>query len=145
MTSGFFEKVCTMTGYYDGPRVGVANFEGRPHLYESEWNDLNTNEEPIYLLSPVDQATLELALEDWAIWLRWERARHDGEATDETHPALPFDRVRHEAIKAVLESRLVTAPSPIRARGVFRRARHVPWDGKGHSPPLEVQWSRIEQ
>lgn len=31
-----FERVHTMEDYYDGPRRGIANFRGAPHLYESE-------------------------------------------------------------------------------------------------------------
>jgi hypothetical protein len=36
---GAFERVHTMTDYYDGPRGGIADFRGTPHLYESEWRD----------------------------------------------------------------------------------------------------------
>jgi hypothetical protein len=33
-----FEKVYTVTDFYDGPRGGIANFRGHPHVYESLWN-----------------------------------------------------------------------------------------------------------
>jgi len=36
-----FEKVHTMTDYYDGPRKGIADFAGQPHFFESGLNDDN--------------------------------------------------------------------------------------------------------
>jgi hypothetical protein len=29
-----YECVFTVTDYYDGPRKGIANYNGRPHFYE---------------------------------------------------------------------------------------------------------------
>jgi hypothetical protein len=34
-----FEIVHTIEEYYDGPRRGIANYNGKPHLYQSEWQD----------------------------------------------------------------------------------------------------------
>jgi len=41
-----YERVYTMTDYYDGPRKGIADFEGRPHLYEAEWDDVQLISRP---------------------------------------------------------------------------------------------------
>jgi hypothetical protein len=136
-----YERVYTVTDYYDGPRVGVADFNGTAHLYESEWSADPDNY--VFRLSPVDQGTLELVLEDWQIWLRWERAYHDGTEPQETHPALPIDRARHEELKGLLSSRLLTALEPVCALATFRRDQTAPWDGLGNSAPLEVQWTPL--
>jgi hypothetical protein len=139
-----FETVYSVNDYYDGPRRGVADFNGQPHLYESEWNDTENNYSEVFCLSPVDQQTLDLVREDWEIWLRWERAFHDRQTTHDTHPALPDDRRRHDEIAKLLDQRLRTSVHPVRALATFRRATHLFWDGKGHSPPLEVQWQPIK-
>ena len=34
-----FEIVHTVTDWYDGPRRGIAELHGQPHLFESEWQD----------------------------------------------------------------------------------------------------------
>jgi len=86
-----FERVHTLTDYYDGPRGGIAEFGGRPHVYTSQYADLRGGFD-VYELRPVDDETFRLAIEDWQIWLRWEDAGLAGEATLETHPALPGDR-----------------------------------------------------
>lgn len=118
------EPVYTITDWYDGPRRGVANFEGNPHSYECLWYagiDTSSDELPgYYLLTPLDAETYQLALEDWAIWERWEAAFAAGTTTQATHPALPEDRTRHDEIEQLLLTKLVANPhSCRRARGEF--------------------------
>jgi hypothetical protein len=36
-----FEKVYTVTDYYDDPRGGIADFCGKPHLYRSLFEDID--------------------------------------------------------------------------------------------------------
>lgn len=138
-----FETVHTVTDWRDGPRRGVADFRGRPHLFESQWGDGEDLDEDSFLLTPVDAATLALALEDWAIWRRWETAFERGETTTETHPALPEDRARHEELERLLNDRLTTEPArAVRARAEFR-ARHDPnWSGHGWRP-LAACWTEL--
>ncbi|MBF9239958.1 hypothetical protein I2I05_21380 [Hymenobacter sp. BT683] len=129
------EPVYTMTDWYDGPRKGVANFEGTPHYYECPWYagiDTGSGELPgHYLLTPLDAETFRLALEDWAIWERWEAAFAAGMTTQDTHPVLPEDRPRHDEIEQLLLSKLVTNPLTCRrAKGAFsyeENKRFVKW------------------
>lgn len=138
-----FEAVHTMTDYYDGPRRGIADFDGRPCLYESLFDDLRDEHDDIFLLRPIDEETLRLALEDWQIWLRWEEAFYAGKATTETHPALPEDRTRHEEIAAALPARLEVLSGPAtRAHAIFRPRHGHPDGGRGRT--LEVQWRPCE-
>jgi len=108
------ELVYTITDWYDGPRKGVANFEGQPHYYECQWYtgldagfDVVTRD---YLLTPLDAETYQLALEDWAIWQRWEAAFAAGTTSQATHPTLPEDQARHAEIERLLLPKLVTNP-----------------------------------
>ena len=82
-----YETVHTMTGYYDGPRSGIADYCGKPHIYESMFEDAPDGSDA-FLLQPIDDQTFRLAMEDWAIWCRWERARHSGQTTLATHPSV---------------------------------------------------------
>ncbi|TMQ23470.1 MAG: hypothetical protein E6J90_10480 [Deltaproteobacteria bacterium] len=135
-----FERVFTMTDYYDGPRRGIANFDGRPHAYGSPFNHWEEQYADLYELRAVDEVTFRLALQDWEIWLRWEAAFHAGTATVDSHPALPSDRARHDEIAARLASRLAALPGPaFRARAAFRRSPETStqrW--------LEVQWTPVD-
>ena len=88
-----FEEVFTVTDYYDGPRGGIANFNGEPHLYDCIFAEPDYSN--LYRLTPVSHELFLLALEDWAIWKRWERAFNAGEVNHDSHPALPAERDRH--------------------------------------------------
>lgn len=129
-----------MTDFYDGPRGGVADFDGRPHVYKAE-QDYNVDDSPsVFFLSPISEEALQLALEKWAIWRRWETAFYQGKAPQGTHPALPEERARHDELKKILSGQLVIDPErQIRARGKFRRRDDPNWSGFG-TFPLEVQW-----
>jgi hypothetical protein len=53
-----FEKVIEISDYYDGPREGLANFQGQPHRFKSRMLDVYGNDDTVDLfdLTPV-QAT----------------------------------------------------------------------------------------
>jgi hypothetical protein len=137
-----FEIVHATHHWYDGPRQGIADFHGTPHVFESEWQDSEDSTDS-FLLTPIDRETFLLALEDWAIWRRWETALHQGKATVDTHPALPEDRSRHEELQRLLEGRLVVDPArAVRAKAEFRGRNDPEWSGYGWCP-LEARWEEV--
>lgn len=129
-----YEAVYTITDWYDGARVGVADLNGQPHYYENHWNDGEDDWSDIYLLQQLDAETFALAMEDWEIWLRWERAFKNGEATQETHPALPEERQRHNELEKILAKRLVISPETC----VKATAEFV------YGQPTKVKWHVVE-
>jgi hypothetical protein len=134
-----FELVYTYE-WYDGPRKGIADYQGKPHLFESEWDTAQDDYSDWMLLTPIGHDTFVLALEDWAIWRRWEKAFYHGNATRDTHPALPEDRRRHEELQRLLEGRLVVDPAQaVRMKAEFRVRSDAEWSGYG-CRSLEVQW-----
>ena len=134
-----------MTDYYDGPRRGVADCGGAPHLYESLFKD-DVGYLDTYLLTPISPELFELALEDWEIWLRWQTAYHTGLTSLDTHPALPGDRDRHDQLAVILKEQLVTDKvNHLCANGEFRARSDQ--DGstgsvRGVGPSL-VRWTVI--
>jgi len=135
------EIVHTVTDYYDGPRGGIADYQGKPHIYNSLWDETADDWSDIFLLQPVDDETFRLAMEDWAIWCRWERAFHSGQTTKATHPALPDEQSRHNELSAILTPRLQVNPrQAIRIKGKFE-ARTKAQRGITSSGELVVVWS----
>ncbi len=128
------ETVYTITDWYDGARRGIADLYGKPHYYENPWNESEQDWSEIYFLKLLDDETFALAMEDWEIWLRWERAFKDGKTTQETHPALPEDKQRHEQLKKTLAERLVISPE----KCVKATAEFV------YGEPTKVKWQKIE-
>jgi hypothetical protein len=101
-----WDRVHTVHDYYDGPRLGIADVAGVPHIYQAEFDHSSGELGDAYFVSPIDEDPLALALEDWEIWLRWNSAFKRGDVLIESHPALPQDRERHEALKATIGDRL---------------------------------------
>ena len=132
-----FERVRTVTDYYDGPVRGIADFQGSPHLYEAEWDEQGEEYSSTFLLSPLSDDAVRLMLEDWDIWLRWEAAFHEGRTTQETHPALPEDRARHQQLQALLAAQAAGPIKRVRARAQFRPAGV---ERAGRIRSLEVRW-----
>jgi hypothetical protein len=101
-----WDRVYTVNGYYDGPRLGIADVDGVPHIYEAEFDHSTDKYGDTFFVSPVDEGLLALVLEDWEIFLRWHAAFKRGEASIKSHPALPGDRKRHEALRIAIGDRL---------------------------------------
>ena len=99
-----------MTDYYDGPRQGIANYLGSPHFFDCVFSEERQDYSNLYRLTHVTDQAFQLALEDWAIWTRWERAFKDGQTDLKTHPALPEDAARHEEIASLVSDHLKTDP-----------------------------------
>ena len=116
-----------MIDYWDGPRGGVADFNGVPHAYRCIFDERKndwTNRFRIKRLTPQE---FELVMEDWEIWLRWQAALKAGETTSATHPALPADRERHDAIKPLVDAAMRVAEDAPQHRAEFRREAGILW------------------
>lgn len=136
-----YELVFTVTDYYDGPRKGIANYQGKPHLYECIFDETADNYSESFLLTPLDLESFQLAMEDWEIWRRWEDASHSGKADESTHPALPHEAKRHAELKQILDKSLVT-----NLQKAVTRIGQFDVLGKSNLPrgalrPLQVKWT----
>jgi hypothetical protein len=102
-----------MADYHDGPRGGIADFDGRPHAYSSVFDHEGDEYADTFDLVPVDDETLQLALEAWAISTRWWRAYLAGEPVPSGPRLLPSDRARHDELVPVLRAQIPRTPSPV--------------------------------
>jgi hypothetical protein len=130
------DRVLTVNDYYDGPRLGVAEYRGVPHIYEAEFDHSSDEYGDTYFISPIKQELLSLVLEDWEIWLRWEAAHKRGEASVDTHPCLPSERMRHEELKCLIGDRLKTDPT----NRLYFKAKFT----ASEPGVLLVQWKRSD-
>ena len=142
MSETEYETVHTVTDYWDGPRGGIADYNGKPYLYQSNFDDTADEWSDTFLLRSVDASVFAMALEDWEIWLRWERAFHEGRTTIETHPALPEDRQRHTELKTELDKHLTVdlTTAEVIARAKFRAMNDYDVQRPGFNQPLLVSW-----
>ena len=135
-----YDFVFTVTDYHDGPRKGIANYQGRPHFYEGIFDEARDGYLELFRLTPLDAETFRLAMEDWNIWRRWEFAFHAGNADTNTHPALPHEADRHAELKRILDESLVTdSQKAVTLAGRFELVDEPSLPG-GVSQPLQVKW-----
>ena len=140
MASVPYERVHTVTDYYDGPRDGLADYNGKPHRYQSEWDEAADEWAETFLLTPIDEATFNLEMERWRIWRAWERAFHAGEVSQDTHPGVGGKNDRYDELNELIATRLGgTEPPGIRVVAKFR-AIHGIEAPKGVMRDLEVEW-----
>ena len=136
-----YEFVHTVTDYYDGPRKGIANFQGKPYLYECIFDQSKGDYSDLFSLAPVDPETFKLAMEAWEIWRRWELAFHSGETGISGHSALPHEANRHAELKQLLDKALVIdSKTAITQIGQFEALgeSNLP---KGVLRHLQVKWT----
>jgi hypothetical protein len=143
-----FERVYTMTDWYDGPLAGVADFDGAPHAYRLVWRedcDDDRDPEEHFELSPVPADVVALVLEDHALWARWQAAYLAGaapEPPDGTECVLPADLPRRLELNALLRGRLEVDPARrLLARGEFRARPGVESGPDWQRAELEVRWT----
>src|SRR5262249_36429817 len=85
-----------------------------------------------FWLMPIGAELFSLIMEDWEIWLRWDTAFRQGKATLQTHPALPEDQPRHDALMQAIGDHLRADPQ----HSVLKSAH---FRGESRSE-LQVQW-----
>ncbi len=130
------ESVLTVHDYYDGPVLGLAQFEGAPHIYARLFDSAAEEWTDAYQLQPIAPDDLTLVLEDWSIWCRFFAAWRSGRLSMEEPYALPEDSERRTAIHPRVQqilARPCTAPLIRVAEFLGSGARH-------EERPLQVVW-----
>ena len=135
------EPVHAIHEYFDQPKLGVAHYRGRPHVYEREFSEAQDDYTDRYYLTEIDPDLLALVKEDWEIFLRWAESFKRGETTIETHPALPHERHRHDELRNLIGDRVRTDHARCAiARAEFRAAgggTEVKWHDVGANNALD--------
>ena len=139
------DKLLTVIAYYDGPRSGLCTFKGDTFFYESTWEDVpyQDGETDVgifdrFMLARANPESESLSLELWESWKRWEAAHQRGDATLESHPALPEDRPRMLEAEARLHE--------IRAElswTIYCRLVEVDYSA-GEGAEAGVRWEQLE-
>lgn len=133
-----WETVYTLDDWYDGPRRGMADFQGVPHYFVSLFYDLlphrQLHEFEIAAMPPI---ALETALELQSIWERFQAMNAANPipfTTKQEWGALPQDRARRAELEAIMAAhRDMNLPRVFFVYGEF---------GEGCRT---VRWQRSEQ
>jgi len=129
-----WEIVLSVHDLYDQPRSGLANLNGRPHVYECQFDTNEDEYSDQYWVREAEPDLVALEQERWQIWLRYARAFRAGDATRELWPALPAERNRYDELTRLIGTRLHAGPNNATfRRAIWRRVDEDTW---------EVCWQR---
>ncbi|MBW8907661.1 hypothetical protein AB6802_08005 [Mesorhizobium sp. RCC_202] len=107
---------------WDGVRTGIADLNGSPHYFASQF-DHEADEWPDnFKLIPVGPEFMRRAKRNWSIYRAWERKYRAGEADLKSHPGHGGVDAEHDELNAWLDeqiAQLLALPSLYRAE--FRR------------------------
>lgn len=132
--------VHTISDFYDGPRAGATEFEGRPYWYRSVY--LDTSEwdpnEDRFELTPLTVDALSWEMETKRIFERWDSARREArivwiDGDEANFGAFPEEMARYRELNEKLQSYLSKTKPELVVRGRF---------GAGSNA---VQWKLIDR
>ncbi len=108
-----WEPVFTVEDEYDGnPRSGVANFRGRPHAYDAEFDVVLKRDTRWFYLMEIDGGLRDLAIERWNVFWRWDK---------DSSRAVSNDPERSAELDRLIGDRLqVDHKAALRRYGEFR-------------------------
>jgi hypothetical protein len=121
-TYGPSEHVFVENDWYDGPRAGVANVNGKPHRFVSLFDEGEDKYLGTFLIWPIEQEELALEQEQWEIFVNWNDLYELGVVNTDSHPGHPGTNKRWDELSLLLEPRRKSVPPSARRA----EARMVP-------------------
>lgn len=137
------EHVFVENEWYDGPRAGIANVNGQPHRFVSQWDEQGDEYLGTFLVWPVRSEELALEQEQWQIFVSWNDQYEAGAASTDTHPGNPGTNSRWDELSRQLAT--LRAPTPEHAQRA--RAEILPLDRERRydesGPCYRMSWSLL--
>ncbi len=134
------ERVYVENEWYDGPRAGVANIDGEPHRFVSQFDEEEDEYLGTFVVWPIDESELALEQEQWQIFVRWNEQYEAGKVGPESHPGHPGTNKRWDEINSLLKTCRVSVPAS--ARRAKAQMSHV--DGQQRyalsGPAYRLSW-----
>lgn len=135
------ERVYAVWGFYDGVRTGIADMNGAPHYFASQFDESADDYSDNFRLYPVDAEFMQRSMRSWAIYRAWERKFRSGEAKLETHPGhggidAEYDELkswlddkvaRHHALPTLYTAKFRALPGQESLPGAMLREIEVEW------------------
>ena len=96
-----FERVYVELEWYDGPRAGLADVNGKPHYFQGYDYD-HADEADEYRVWPASDVAVEWEREQWAIFIRWHERSEAGTAGPGTQPGHGGIDARYDELDLLL-------------------------------------------
>jgi hypothetical protein len=141
-TYGPFEHIFVETDWYDGPRAGIANVNGRPHRFLSEFDE-SSGYLDTFLVWPIDAEELALEQEQWQIYVEWNQQYQTGTVDASSHPGHSGTNKRWDELATLLEPRRQSIPANAkRAKAQLRFPDRRDCNANS-SPRYQLSWALL--
>src|SRR5436190_1443199 len=94
-----WERVHVFSNYHHRPRLGVADYQGSPHIFESEFDEAIDDYSERFFLVPIEPDLFALVLESHEIWRRKPSDYDKPSAGVEPRPTPESDQRRRLALR----------------------------------------------
>jgi hypothetical protein len=140
------ERVLQIWIYHDGPRTGLALFNGLPHYFECIFDEDIDEFSDIFELYPVGDEFLELTKEQDKIFREWESRFHKGLASRETNPDHRGVNPKYDELDDLLDN-AVAKLKPLANRYVpkFEALPDLAHPSPGIAPEPKASWVPVGQ
>lgn len=115
------QRVHAVFDYWDGPRLGVADYQNVPHAFRCVFDESADDWTDTFAVRRLSASEFAACVRSWQIWLRWEAAYKGGRTTIDTHPAVPEDRAEHDALQAIVDKAMEIGPEALTVHAEFTR------------------------
>lgn len=109
-TFGPPEHVYVENEWYDGPRSGIADVNGKPHRFKSLFDEKDDEYLGTFLVWAIDADELALEQEQWQIFVAWNERNEVGTVGVDSHPGHPGTNRRWDELATLLEHRRQAVP-----------------------------------
>lgn len=137
------ENVYVENAWYDGPRAGVADLNGSPHRFISQFDENGGEDLGTFLVWPINEHEFALEQEQWQIFVDWNADYEAGRVTIESHPGHPGMNKRWGELNALLQIGRETVPTEaMRAKAELiyeKESRRY----KSTGPSYKVSWKLL--
>jgi hypothetical protein len=137
-----YEQVHVIWDLYDGIRSGIANLDGTPHYFASQYDEGLDDYSDNFKLYPVGPEFMRRAVRNLDIYRAWDRKFRNGETNLETHPGHGGIDAEYDELKSWLDEQVkLLEPLPSLYRAKFRELPDQEELPSGMLHNMEVIWS----
>jgi hypothetical protein len=144
-TTSFYmsERVYVENEWYDGPRAGIADLDGTPHRFKSRFDEADDDYLGTFLIWPISPDVLALEVEQWCIFVEWNRLYEAGLADTDTHPGVGGVSARWDELESNLRSNREGVPSD--AKTATAEVTHIEGQRRYETtgPAYKMRWTPI--
>jgi hypothetical protein len=137
-----YERVHVIWDLYDGVRTGIADLDGTPHYFASQYDERLDDYSDNFKLYSVGPEFMRRAVRNWDIYRAWDRKFRNGETDLETHPGHGGIDTEYDELKSWLDEQVkLLEPLPSFYRAKFCELPDQEELPSGMLYEMEVVWS----